>query len=113
LLHPTKEDIIQRFFNLGSNIKETILSAFHILLRMKGKTPTHHKTSFLMLEAIKANSLATIESSSIKVYEGRIGIFYLILKLMEIIECNASLSSQCPCDWLRTHIEKLEKDNAK
>jgi len=26
---------------------------------------------------------------------------------MEMANCKASLKSQCPCDWLRTHAKKI------
>jgi hypothetical protein len=26
---------------------------------------------------------------------------------MEMAECKTSLKSQCPCDWLRTHVKTI------
>jgi hypothetical protein len=28
---------------------------------------------------------------------------------MEMVECKTSLSSQCPCDWLRTHAKTIRE----
>jgi hypothetical protein len=57
----------------------------------------------LKLEARKTNSLATLESSSIKLSKKCTTSFSsLSFKLMEIIECGVSPSSQCPWDWFKT-----------
>jgi hypothetical protein len=57
-----------------------------------------------MLEANKDNSSLTIESSSIKFSNESRSCFYsLSFKIMEMVECKASLRSQCPHDWLKTH----------
>jgi len=55
---PTNEDIIQRFLNLGSNIKEIILWAFMFsyFFNNEKKESNTLITSLLMLESIKDNS---------------------------------------------------------
>lgn len=53
------------------------------------------QTSFLMLEANKANALARLDSSSIKFSkEGKGSLSFFNFKLKEIIELRALVSSQ-------------------
>jgi len=55
-----------------------------------------------MLEANKDNSSQIMESFSIRLSNEGIILFSSNFKLMEIVECKASMGSQCPWDWLRT-----------
>jgi hypothetical protein len=61
-----------------------------------------------MLKANKNNSLEIMESSSIRLSNERIILFSSFnFKHMEIIQCKASLRSQCPHDQLRTQEETI------
>jgi len=61
---------------------------------MKGYNPKQH-FFFLMLDANKANSITSLESSSIKLFaEGVVLTSSFSLKLMVKVECDASLSNQ-------------------
>jgi hypothetical protein len=61
---------------------------------MKGKSQAHH-TSFLMLEAIKNNSNATLESSSISLSKTSVNPTYFFnLELIVMVEFRASLHNQ-------------------
>jgi hypothetical protein len=66
---------------------------------MIGKKSKTLITSLLMLKANKNNSLKIMGSYSIRLSNERIILFSSFnFKLMEIIECKASLRSQCPQD---------------
>ncbi len=104
--HPTNEDTIWKFLNLGSNIKEIIL--FSYFIKNKREESNTSQTSLLMLKATKTNSSTIIESSSVKVSnEKTIWFSSLSLKFKEIVKCNASLSNHYPCDPLRTHARTI------
>ncbi len=108
--HPTNEDTIWSFLNLGFNIKKIILwvfLSFYFVKNRREESKTS-QTSLLMLKATKTNSSIIIESSSIKVSNERtIWFSSLSLKFMEIVKCNASRSNQCPSDSLRTHARTI------
>ncbi len=64
-------------------------------LRNEKKEYSTPQTSFLMLEANKANALARLDSSSIKFSkEGKGSLSFFNFKLKEIIELRALVSSK-------------------
>jgi hypothetical protein len=74
---------------------------------MKGKNLKHHKF-FLMLKTNKANLSPIIRPSSICLSNLETTSFYsLSFKLIEIVKCSASLSSQCPSVWLKRQVETI------
>jgi len=102
---PINEDTRLKFLNLGFNIKENILRALFSLSFFKKERKDFNttQTSIPMLDAKEVNSSTTIDSSSIKFCEeGITSSAFYSFKTMDIAEFRASLSNQCPQDWLKT-----------
>ncbi len=66
------------------------------------------QTFFIMLKTSKTNLSTIIRPSSICLSNLETISFYsLSFQLIELVKCNASLSSKCPRAWLRRQLETV------
>ncbi len=109
---PKNEDTIQKKFKPKVYHQGNHLVCFFssYCLSNEKEESNRPQICLLILEARKTNSLAILESSSIKLSKKCTTSFSsLSFKLMEIIECGASLSSQCLWDWFKTQAMTKKK----